>query len=353
MPSTTDILGSYAEPLSALLNDKITGISTSFPADFSAQGVWALNELVDYATRPSKRLRGSLAAYTYDKMTGQKFSTVGLQLGVVLELMQNYLLIVDDVMDSSPLRRGKPTVQVLYASAHPDADDHEAQMVAINVGLLAQHIACLVMADIQEKPEHLKGMTKTIHRNIAITGLGQIDDLYQQLGRHISLSDVERKHALKSAYYTFINPLQSGLALAGIDDIENVAIKYGVSAGTAFQIHDDYLGIFGNGAETGKANLDDIREGKYTFFVQYVADHGSATDVAILTRILGNKRASNADLLTVRDIFEQTGALKVGLMLERKAASRAKVAARNTNIWDASFADDLCNLVDYSLERTF
>ena len=348
-----ETLHGYSAPITETLESVLTGLRQEFPTDLSALGEWALQELTDYVQRPSKRLRGSLAAYTYDAMCGNdSISKQGLQLGAALELMQNYLLIVDDVMDQSPLRRGQPTVQVLYKSAHPDASEHEADMAAVNVGLLAQHVASIVLSRIDESSDRVKTVAETVHRNIAITGLGQIDDLYQQIGRKVERTDIERKHILKSAYYTFINPIQAGLALAGVEDSHNDAVRYGVPAGTAFQVHDDYLGIFGDGAETGKMNLDDIREGKYTFMVQYALENAETSDIARLTQILGNPKASVADLVIIRDIFRKTGAVKANEEVERRSMEAANSAVTNSTLWPEDYKRSLIALVKYSVERT-
>lgn len=347
-----DALRRYGEPITDELKKLLTVVRSEFPEDISPQGVWVLQELTDYACRAGKRLRGSLAAYTYDTLTGKDMSEQALQLGAALELMQDYLLIIDDVMDRSPLRRGKPTVHVQYASANPNASDHEANMVAINVGLLAQHIAAITIARIEEDPQNVRLATEAIHRNIAITGFGQIDDLYEQVGRSVTRKDIERKHLLKTAYYTFINPLQAGLALAGIEDVHGDVLQYGAPAGTAFQVHDDYLGIFGDDTEMGKANLDDIREGKYTYMVQYALEHASGTEVDSLKQILCNVKADDADLAAVRDILVRTGALDANKQIESAEASKAKQAVLESKLWPKSFADNLVALVDYSIERT-
>ena len=342
----------YGEPITKMLEKILGDLVDEFPENLSPQSHWALQELTDYVRRPGKRLRGSLAAYTYDYLKGNSApSKQALQLGAVLELLQNYLLIIDDVMDQSPLRRGQPTVHVLYKSAYPDATLHEADMVAINVGLLAQHIAGMVLTEIEEKADNIQTVNRIIHRNIATTGLGQIDDLYEQISRKVSTADIERKHLLKSAYYTFINPLQAGFALAGVSDSKNDIVKYGGPAGTAFQVHDDYLGIFGDDTETGKANLDDIREGKYTFMVQYTLSHAETEDVAKLTRILGNERATAADLLLVRDIFTKIGAVEANRRLEKESVAAAVVAAESSDLWSKDFAGMLVDLVAYSVER--
>lgn len=69
----------------------------------------------------------------------------------------------------------------------------------------------------------------------------------------------------KTAGYSFVGPLLSGAYCheESQDTIDSLR-RYAISAGIAFQIHDDLLGVFGDERETGKSTLTDLREGKRT-----------------------------------------------------------------------------------------
>ncbi len=313
----------------------------------------ALGRLREYSLRPGKRIRGSLAAVTFDEAAGTHLGQPGIQLGVVLELMQNYLLIIDDVMDKSAVRRGEPTVHELYLQqTDPKVDLHEAQMMAINVGQLAQHMACLVLANIDVDDAYVRQATQLLHRNIVTTGIGQIDDLYQQIGRDVSDEDILRKYQCKSSYYTFINPLQCGFALAGKADESTLEAcrQFGLPAGVAFQLHDDRLGIFADSKVLGKPNLDDIREGKYTLLMQYSLRHASAADVTLLKAILGKAIADEADLSTVREILERSGSVAF-VQQETELYADEAHSALAAGSWSKSFVTLLNSLVEFSIRR--
>ena len=74
----------------------------------------ALDLIREFTLRPGKRVRGALAAMAYDYGTRQELSTTGQKLAVAMELIQSYLLIVDDITDKSDFRRGEPTVHRRY-----------------------------------------------------------------------------------------------------------------------------------------------------------------------------------------------------------------------------------------------
>jgi geranylgeranyl diphosphate synthase type I len=319
--------------------------------DLSTDSQHAFTKLKAYSLRPGKRLRGSLAAAAYDQTIGTTFSESGLRLAVALELIQNYLLIIDDVMDESDLRRGQPALHRLYdKEIH---DKRSAELLAVNIGLIAQHLANLALLGTGEKSERIVAASQALHENVTATGFGQIDDLCQRFDHAVTRADIFRKYRMKTSYYTFINPLQAGLSLAGVvgSEVRRQVRAFGEPAGIAFQLHDDYLGIFGVTAETGKSNLDDIREGKLTMLVQNAIEHGSNGDVQELHLILGNRAASEVELNRLREIFNRSGATMYVRGEAKRYADLAKRSAASATIWNDAFKEQLKNLIDYVVVR--
>lgn len=356
------VITTQAQPVLSLYKERINEALAEFLAEMplpletalSPAAFDAFEKLRLYALRPGKRIRGSLAAAAYDHLSGQAFGPAGIALGVALEIIQDYLLIVDDVMDRSDLRRGEPTIHRLYAmETDKRQNEHLTNMLAINVGLVAQHLANLALLQAPEVPDRIVAAMRRMHTNVTVTGFGQIDDLLQQIERPVTDDDILRKYQLKSSYYTFINPLQSGMALAGVSDehaYEAVA-RFGEAAGVAFQLHDDYLGIFGEAAEMGKENFDDIREGKYTLLVQYALTRASEAEVASLRHMLGNRHAGRVELDRVRQIFVTTGAQTFVQAATTRYAGMAKQQLAAMRFWGKSFTTQLAELVEYAVSR--
>ncbi len=341
------------------IDDEIAGFFESLPSridfDLSADSKRAVELLKEYSLRPGKRIRGSLAAFAYDYVKKTSFGVAGLKLGVALELVQNYLLIIDDVMDKSETRRGEPTIHLLYTKepAVWASDDHTTTMLAINVGLIAQHLASIIVSELPEEGAILNQISRVMHKNILGTGFGQLDDLSQQIGQKVTEEDIVRKYLLKSSYYTYINPLQTGLILGGVADqvVLDEVREFGSAAGIAFQLFDDYLGIYGDDQKTGKSNLDDIKEGKYTLQVQYALAHASEQDVKTLHEILGNDSATSSQGNEVRAILTHCGAQKYLLERTQSYAEQAKKQLETSIIWDSEAQDMLKKLVDFTVSR--
>ena len=275
------------------------------------QATWALSTIREYALRPGKRLRGALAACLYDAKTGETYAEAGLSLAAVIELMHDYLLILDDVMDRSATRRGLPTVHEQYQKqfSQVGADGFESDMMAINVGLLVQHIASWSLSRMDV---NTKIVQQIMHRNIGITGFGQMADVAGTITRPTTSEQIIKKYYKKSSIYTFVNPLLCALALAGDTDetAQQQVEAFGLPAGLAFQLRE-------------KTVLE----------------------------IIGNKQATEDDLKVVKDVMVQTGAVDVAQVLMEKAGREACEAARASSLWASDFADLLRQVVQYSMER--
>ncbi|MCA9341484.1 polyprenyl synthetase family protein, partial [Candidatus Saccharibacteria bacterium] len=314
-----------------------------------------LDQILEYSTRPSKRIRGSLCAYIYDSSVSAHFTQEGLKAGAVIELMQNYLLIVDDVMDQSVIRRGLSTVHELYATDMSLGSRRDAEMIALLTGLLVQHIAVITMHDIDLPAENVLRASQVMQRHIAITELGQIDDMKMSIKNYkdISDNDLLRKYEQKSSYYSFVNPIESALLLADRDP--SLAMKdsekYGIPAGVAFQLRDDWLGIFGDVQKTGKSNLDDIREGKYTYMVHEALKVASDDQREKIVSILSNDRADKQDLEEIKAILIDTHAEKEAMNFADNCVAKASSVASSAHSWGAQVKSVLQDMVKFSVER--
>ncbi|HUD03699.1 MAG TPA: polyprenyl synthetase family protein [Patescibacteria group bacterium] len=317
----------------------------------------ALGYLREFSTRPGKRLRGALAWYIYQALANKPKDQTGINLAVAMELIQNYFLIIDDVVDRSAMRRGQPAVHVLYSKKYKDAtnDNHLGNMLAIFIGSLAQHLANDVILSCKELPEKITSSLKLLHENVIKTCFGQIDDMLSVYNeKTISKETIYKIYEAKSSYYTFINPMQIGMAMAGYDDQKIFeSIKgFGIPAGIAFQLKDDLLGMFGDSTETGKPNIDDLREGKQTLLVAYTNEMTDKRGRDLLEAALGNQTVTAKDHKAVCKIMVACGAKARVESEAKKATLAAKKAITNIPIFDKNTKLFYSGIVDYVISRT-
>jgi geranylgeranyl diphosphate synthase type I len=289
----------------------------------------------------------------YDHAVGAQNDTRGLALGASIELIQNYLLIVDDVMDRSTMRRSLPTAHIAYERDFLYARGREAEMIGMLVGMIAHHASNMLLLGSGSDADHVRAAMAVLERTTLITGIGQIDDLDQQLGREVGTEAMLRKYAQKSSYYTFAAPIEAALTLAnGANDSYRLdAEEYGIPAGIAFQLRDDYLGIYGETKKTGKPNLDDVHEGKYTLMVHLALEAADDTTKKRIRAIIGDHAAGEAELTTLRTLLQQTGATDDAMAKAAHYAEQAKRAARTASSWGKEEADILEAIISFAMER--
>ncbi len=351
MASPYEGLAIYNEPIQVAAGKLLDGFAEQLP-ERSEVAQWALDQVKEYTLRPSKRIRGSLAAAAYDQARGGQLLQAGIELGAAIEIVQNYLLIIDDVIDRSATRRGKPTIHRLYHEKMK-SDEREADMVAILIGSLPGQSVNYVVSQIDERPEAKLAVIRMLTLDLTITDLAQIDDIRHQFGREISKEELLRKYEQKSSYYSFVNPLACGLVLAGQDEVSarHDAEQFGLPAGIAFQLRDDYLGVFGDVEKTGKPNLDDMREGKYTLMVSLAAEKANEMQMATLRHVLGNEQAGEVELQELQTVLSDTEAASEAMNKAEEYAHSAQRAAQNATSWSKAFGELLGGLVEFSIRR--
>lgn len=305
---------------------------------------------LDMLQRGGKRIRGGLVMAGYE-MCGGTDQKMIVQAARAIEMLQAYILIIDDIQDRSSLRRGKPTIHKLveeYHQRHQLKGDpaHAGISLALMAAISGAHIAQTVLANLDVDPElRIKALSIT-NRTMAITAHGQTLDIMNQLVDVPSEEDVQHVLEWKTALYTVINPLQVGMVLAGADCAATTAISlYGHYAGKAFQITDDILGIFGDEKELGKTPGDDIREGKGTLLVLYAFKHAKPKDRAFLQQCLGNQRLTSEAFEKCQQIIKDSGALDYARQLVADNLEQAIQALdRHAGLWSQEGADFLKGL---------
>jgi geranylgeranyl diphosphate synthase type I len=188
-----------------------------------------------------------------------------------------------------------------------------------------------------------------LNRDIALTNIGQLDDISQTLSNPPAYEDAMRRYQQKTSYYTFVDPITLGRTLAGETNVRLAAESFGIPAGMAFQLSDDILGLYGTPDTTGKSNLDDVREGKYTFLIHYALERANQEQRMRLEEILGNASANEGDLRIVQDIVTETGAYEQAQDDAKRYAEAAVEAAR---VWSNPFQSMLVDIVHFAIERS-
>lgn len=235
------------------------------------------SKVLHYNTPGGKLNRGLAVPCTYrmlaphDQHTPEMIHLTCI-VGWCVELLQAFFLVMDDIMDGSQVRRGRPawhTVEDVGLSAVNDAI------------LLEASIYKLLRLYCHQLPTY-QHILDLFHKTTLKTSLGQSLDFHSSKQGKIDLSKytMERYRAIvkyKTSYYSFHLPVALALYLAGVDgeEIHRQARTILLEMGHLFQVQDDYLDCFGDPMVTGKVGTD-IRDGKCSWLVVVALQRASA-----------------------------------------------------------------------------
>lgn len=240
-----------------------------------------------------KRLRGVLTVLACEAVGGNGRQAAAA--GAAIELIHNFSLVHDDVEDHDEERRHRPTVWKLWGVPH-----------AINVG---SNMQAMVDVAVLRLSEHVPAAEvvqafRIITRAIVQMTEGQYLDMAAQDAQSMSLAQYFRMTGGKTAAL-IEGALEVGATLGTQDAgrIESLA-RFGRSFGLAFQCRDDYLGIWGEPALTGKPVASDLIQGKRSLPVVHALETAPA-DTPMGARLRTALEAREVPV--VLEILEQLG----------------------------------------------
>ncbi len=268
----------------------------------------------DFVLRDGKRIRPSFFMLSYMGYGKKKLSSYRklVKCALSLELLHDFLLVHDDVIDNSDLRRGKPTLQrVFNKSLRTSPDAKIGSDLSIVAGDVIFAMAVESFLSLDGPPSRAKKALAKLMKAAAETGIGEYIDTANNLKRieQVSERDVSLTYILKTAKYTFETPLLMGATIAGAENAELKKLsKLGIALGRAFQIHDDLLDVFSSTEQIGKPVLSDLNESKKTLLVLRAFQTLRGRQKKAFNRILSKKKKTYGDLLRFRKLIKISGA---------------------------------------------
>lgn len=265
-----------------------------------------------------KRIRPTLCLLACEAVGGNVERAVPVAVGI--ELLHAFTLVHDDVMDNTPVRRTRPTVQAIWGDG-----------VAITAGdaLFALALKAILQAGGRGVP------LPTVHRlaSMAVdTSLslaqGQTMDLLFAESDDVSVEEYLEMIRLKTGVLLEFS-LAGGAIVGGAREDQVKAMSaFGAPIGMAFQIRDDVLDLTSTPEKLGKPAGGDIREGKRTLLVAHAL--ANSPKRARLLEILGLRgRATDAEVSEAIAILGGAGSIAYaqraaqGLLDEAKSALAA------------------------------
>ena len=280
-----------------------------------------------------KRLRPALAAICC-QMLGGKIKDV-LYPASGLEILHNYTLIVDDIIDHSSLRRRKQTLWAKFGTSI-------SQCVAVDYSA-AVFQAANKSNDPVKASELFARTLKTIMdgeiMDILFEQAGREEESYIVKNRYKSITEQDYfKMAGKKTASLFEACCEAGGIAAYAKKAQIAALRnYGFNLGLAFQITDDILDIFGKEKNFGKVIGGDIAERKLgNIVILYALKEFRPPDKKRFLEILRKKKISKNDIKKSVKIIERTQARHKAEILAKRFVQESKKSLKNLpqNEWN-------------------
>ena len=318
-------------------------------------------EIINYAKSiigGGKCIRPYMAYTLYETLGCEDKETI-MDLLVSLEIFHAFALIHDDVIDEGKMRHRVDTLHTFVSKGIHDNHRsvtnrvHYGHSQAILVGDLLFSWAIGRFHQFNHLPNYAEAW-KIFYQMIDEVAIGQMIDVNAMTRDSIDSELIETKMRLKTAGYTFVKPMQIGVALAGKQkELQQFCIDFGTALGLAFQTQDDILDIIADPKVIKKSILSDIREHQHTFLTQYVLENGTKDDILELEGYWGNSEISDIDQINIINLFEKTGALNYA----REKVKEYLAQAKQITLSEQNITDDtrlaLNQLIKYIEDRGY
>jgi len=195
------------------------------------------------------------------------------EVAAAIELLHNFTLIHDDIMDKAPLRRGMETVHKKFGES--------TAILAGDVMLVAAY-DLINRIDVSVLHQILSLFNKTAREVCEGQQLDMDFEKQEMVSHEQYLNMIELKTSVLLAAC-----LKMGAILGGAGERnQNLIYEFGKKLGLAFQVQDDYLDAFGDPVKFGKQVGGDIKSNKKTFLLIHALETANSSQQKELKKLL-------------------------------------------------------------------
>lgn len=272
--------------LDAVVRNLFEGIS------FTAQPAGLYDPLRYMIEIGGKRIRPRLCLLAYSLFRDTLGDEV-LEPARALEVFHSFTLMHDDIMDRSPLRRGKPTVWKKWNS--------DTAILSGDVMLIDAYRRIAQCGN----PAVISLFTETA----AQVCEGQQLDMEFESRRDVSMAEYEQMIGLKTAVLLACSAKMGAILAGASEPVSEALYNYGYELGMAFQVADDYLDAFGDEAVFGKPIGGDILNCKSSWLTVRASELASDRPgfMRALAAPASTEEEKGAKIAFVKNIYTELG----------------------------------------------
>ena len=284
-----------------------------------------------------KRLRPYMVIRSC-QILGGKSSDAMISASAV-EMVHNFTLVHDDIMDNDEMRHGVPTVHKKFGMP-----------IAILAGDVLFSKAFQIISESKLSPNATTHLISRLAKACVDVCEGQLLD--------IKMAD-EKRIPTEREYITMIGKKTAALfdvscAMGAIcatnkpKDISNLS-AFGRNLGIAFQITDDLIGVMGNPKVTKKPVGNDLREGKKSLPILMAIKLAKGNEKKIILKAFGNSKISKSDLNKAVEIIRSLG---IEEKVRNQALKYAEKSEKSLTKYKGTAKVELTALLDFVVRRS-
>ncbi len=284
-----------------------------------------------------KRLRPYMVIRSC-QILGGKVSNAMLAASAV-EMVHNFTLVHDDIMDNDEMRHGVPTVHKKFGMP-----------IAILAGDVLFSRAFQIITESKLSANATTKLVSRLSKACVDVCEGQLLD--------VKMAE-EKKIPTQAEYITMISKKTAALfdvscAMGAIcatnksNDISNLS-SFGKNLGIAFQITDDLIGVMGDPKVTKKPVGNDLREGKKSLPILMAIKSAKGKNKKIILKAFGNSKATKNELNKAVGVIRSLG---IEENVRKQALKYSEKAEKSLTKYSGSAKTELIALLSFVVKRS-
>ncbi|GKS67150.1 serralysin [Nitrosarchaeum sp.] len=284
-----------------------------------------------------KRLRPYMVIKSCQILGGNM--TIAMPAASAVEMIHNFTLVHDDIMDNDEIRHGVSTVHKKFGMP-----------IAILAGDVLFSKAYQTISNAKLSNDAKIQLVSRLAKACVDVCEGQLLD--------VKMAE-EKRIPTQKEYITMIGKKTSALfdvscsmgaicATCNKKDISNLS-DFGRNLGIAFQITDDLIGVMGDSKITKKPVGNDLKEGKKSLPILMAIKLAKGKDKEIILKVFGNSETSKNELEKAVNVIRSLGIEKEVRMQALHYAERAEKSLLK---YSGSAKTELINLLDFVVKRS-
>ncbi len=274
----------------------------------------------EYTCNGGKRFRPLLFIAGY-KAYAQSVDEQVYKAAISIELLHDFVLIHDDIIDNADMRRGKPSLQ-RYLEMAPGVESERArsEAFALVAGDMVYTCALHTFLGVHKDPTRVVKALRELTSAGVHTAMGQLHEMSltkKSIGA-VSEEEIFDVYDRKTSFYSFAAPLAAGALLAGASYADARALSRGaIELGRGFQIYDDLIDLMALSQNTGKDGGGDFTDGVRTIPIVRLFHECGEDEREWLRAHYASGALQEEDIARIQRMLKQHG---ISAQLEQQAS---------------------------------